>query len=156
MRQTIYGIKNDFLSTHFVKYLIAGLTGLFIDTLVLIILEKTVFQEESYEILEIIYPAKLISSVFGVGTAFIINKYWSFKSTGDIRVESVKITISFIFTILVSVPIYGIYFKILETQPFMELEKDIILTVSNILTAASTMLMNFFIQKYLIFKDRKV
>jgi len=153
MKSILQKIKSEFFNKKFIKYAIGGVTGLVVDTIILYILEKTLFDKESTEILGIIYPAKLISSIFGVATAFLINKYWSFESKGNIGIESSKMVVSFILTILISVPIYGIYFNLLQYQSIMDFREGFEISLANLLTSATTMIMNFFVQKYLIFID---
>lgn len=146
-------VKQELLSDKFVKYFIAGLIAFAVDTIVLYILKEGVFHGDGQKIFDIIYTSKLISATFGIIVSFYLNRRWAFDArSGSVRKQGYKMAIVFAVNILLASIIFTIYFDLLDLQNIINFG-DTQITIANAATTGTQMFINFFLYKFIVFKD---
>lgn len=152
LKENIQRILNELHSEKFMRFFIVGISAYVIDTMVLYLLQKTIFSHDDSQIFGLIYTSKLFSSTIGLSVSFMLNRYWSFKATHKSAYgQAAKMLAVFIMNIFVSAVIYTTYFELLKLQSLAELG-DLAIPLANAATTGTMMISNFFIYKLVVFK----
>ncbi len=113
------------------KFFIAGLIVVAVDALIY------------YFLLFILSPlfSKAIAFIFGTITAYLLNKFWTFKKLGYSRVEIIKFISLYALAMVINVGINSLILFILNS-----------LSIAYLLATATSASFNFVGQKFFVFK----
>lgn len=149
-RETIFTFFNN---SRPARYFVSGVTAFLIDTMIFNFLIFFVFEENLVVLLPNLSLPKLISGSIGIIFSFLFNRYWTFKdSKGNTFLYSVKMLISYIAAILVGAMLVTVFLDIFNSIEILEAVDFIFPTAANFLTAATLMVVNYFVYKYFVFK----
>lgn len=129
-----------------IKFALVGISGIFVNLLVLFI---------AYDVFEIFYGLSLaIGFIFSVTSNYILNRIWTFNSTGSILPEYLKYIASNYTGFLIQLSVVFIAKKLSPKQylgiPIINLDVDIIYFAS-LLGIFLGFVSNFLFSKFFVF-----
>lgn len=156
MKQSIINLKNRLFAITFLRFFLSGVLSFLIDTGILISLKAFAFNGVDVKILGTISLAKLISGTVGIILMFALNRVWVFTKSkeGSLKKQTAKYLI-FTFLNLIFASILFSFYSTLVLQFFgndIASHLTISVTLANLFTEGTKMVISFFAYKYLVFR----
>jgi putative flippase GtrA len=153
-------IKRNTALKKFSKFFVSGFSSFLIDSIALSFFTFSIFGGTNPVFLNSISIPKVLSSIIGLTTNFILNRSWVFRTTDKslLRSQIIKFTCFSILNVLFGSIIYNVYLEIVRDLGSIvglsstDLAKlDVLLT--NLITESTKMIVSFIAYKYFVFNN---
>lgn len=156
MNSKITDLKNKLLAIRFLRFFLSGGLSFVIDTAILISIKAVVFNGVDYKIFDTISVAKLISGTVGIILMFTLNRLWVFAESKESSIK--KQGSKYIAVTVVNLLLASVLFSFFTTLVLQVMGDGfashitITITLANLLTEGTKMIVSFFAYKYLVFR----
>ncbi|AWB81027.1 GtrA family protein [Corynebacterium yudongzhengii] len=134
--------RSDSLRIQAARFTTAGIAAAVIDLVVTWVLQV------AFEVLGTV-GARTVGWVLGTLFAYYLNRRWTFSARGSKRTFSATMLV-YVLTYAVNITLYRLLFPVLDEQ--LELNVNVSLLVAFIVAQAVVTVLNFVVQRWLIFR----